>query len=130
MSLVKRLFRKSYYKTAVHELSHSLVVEHFGGKVTGLEVSCFSGYCAFEDVPDKALVKVYVAGYVAEKLLAGEEPVCPIRGGAFEGDLECIRDLGASERDIEVAVSRVQSILQAPGAFETLTSRAQTLLDQ
>jgi hypothetical protein len=125
--IIKYLTADAAYKTAVHELGHCAVIKYYKGNVANVAVNAtgHGGYTYFDYMPnDKQQLRVLVAGYVAERMLEGKEPTFPIRGGCYEGDMALIRELKATDDDIQCAIKAAQRIIGRPETFEYIRQTA------
>lgn len=130
--VVRYLTKDAAYKTAIHELGHCAVIKYYGGNITNVAVNAtgHGGYTYFDYMKsDKQQLRVLVAGYVAERLFEGREPTFPIRGGCYEGDMNLIREIKATDDDIQVAIKAAQRILEEPKTFEYIKQTAHLLAE-
>jgi hypothetical protein len=130
--VINYLTKDAAYQTAIHELGHAAVIKHYGGYVANVAVNAtgHGGYTYFDSMgTDKKQLRVLVAGYVAERIHQGREPTFPIRGGAYEGDMSLIREIGATDEDIQVAIKAAERIISKPATLQYIRQTAYTLAE-
>lgn len=130
--IIHYLTKDAAYQTAIHELGHVAVIKHYGGRVANVAVNAtgHGGYTYFDYMDsDKKQLRVLVAGYVAERVFQGREPVFPIKGGAYEGDLALIREIKATDEDIISAIQVAKRIIETPSTREYIKQTAYTLAE-